>query len=97
MALFTLLYGLSAALKSAPKWDTDRARECPGAGPHLTTCAMTSKLENEAVLDSGPTPAPRRMYRAPTLKRLGSVRELTLGNSPGSGEAGTGMLPLAKM
>ena len=46
----------------------------------------TTKLES--------SPAAKKPYRAPQLKHLGSVRELTLGTSPGTGEVGTGKLPM---
>jgi hypothetical protein len=37
--------------------------------------------------------AQRRPYRAPSLRRLGSVRELTLGGTMGMTEGGGGFFP----
>ena len=34
------------------------------------------------------TPPVKKPYAAPRLRRLGSVRELTLGTTPGKGEVG---------
>ncbi len=62
--------------------------------------AMTQKLENEAVGENASaTPrmsAAKRPYHAPKLKHLGSVRELTLGSSPGTAETGGTRIPKAK-
>ncbi len=46
---------------------------------------MTNDERSDGTEKSGSTGAPsvRRPYRAPTLKYLGSVRELTLGGTQG--------------
>lgn len=52
---------------------------------------MPPKVDPEiAVSEPSITEPPRRPYSAPRLRRLGSVRELTLGGSMGASEfAGT--------
>jgi hypothetical protein len=42
------------------------------------------------VADATVGSAPRLMYKAPLLKRLGSVRDLTLGSPPGKAGDGLG-------
>ncbi len=57
---------------------------------------MTQKLENEATGENASKAvgqAKRLPYGAPRLKRLGSVRELTLGSSPGIGETQGSRIP----
>lgn len=48
---------------------------------------MTLKGKSENEVDETAAP-PRRPYRAPRLRHLGSVRELTLGASKGPAEDG---------
>jgi hypothetical protein len=48
---------------------------------------MTLKGQSENGVDATGAP-PRRPYRAPRLRHLGSVRELTLGASKGPAEDG---------
>lgn len=43
------------------------------------------------------TAAPRRPYRAPRLRQLGSVRELTLGATMGFSEGGGTFVKTGKM
>ncbi|MCW5833044.1 MAG: lasso RiPP family leader peptide-containing protein [Labilithrix sp.] len=58
---------------------------------------MTAKEEpeNEALAPSAPVE--RRPYRAPQLKQLGSVRELTLGGTMGVTEGGGTLKLTGKM
>ncbi len=44
----------------------------------------------QARTEPASTTAPRRAYVAPAIARLGDVRELTLGGSPGVGDSGSG-------
>jgi hypothetical protein len=46
-----------------------------------------------ATTDAAASASARRPYRAPTLRRLGSVRELTLGSNNGKPEGGGTRLP----
>jgi hypothetical protein len=50
---------------------------------------LTAKPENEKVAERAH--GARRAYQSPRLKRLGSVRELTLGGTGAMGDGKTGM------
>jgi hypothetical protein len=55
---------------------------------------LKGKPENEVDVTADP---PRRPYRAPRLRHLGSVRELTLGGSKGPSEDGGSFMNSATM
>lgn len=55
------------------------------------------KEESESVEPGPGVPAERRPYRAPRLRKLGSVRELTLGGTMGITEGGGTLRVTGKM
>jgi len=58
---------------------------------------MTPKVEAEIAAGEHSIAEPRRPYSAPRLRRLGSVRELTLGTSMGITEGGGTLIMTGKM
>lgn len=58
---------------------------------------MTPKEQPEYATVGEGASASRRPYRAPHLRKLGSVRELTLGATMGSAEGGGTLMVVVKM